>query len=43
MLSLGGKLIFDANNKDFIANSRVEPPDKLMGSKYLPLLVDGVA
>ncbi|MEC8543986.1 MAG: hypothetical protein VXY89_10545 [SAR324 cluster bacterium] len=32
-------MIFDTKNKDFIADSRVEPPDKLMGSKYLPLLV----
>ena len=38
-LSLRGKLIFDANNKDFIADNRVEPPDKWTGSKYLPLLV----
>ena len=32
-LSLGGKLIFDADNKDLIANRRVESPDNLLCTK----------
>ena len=32
-LSLGRKLISDANNKDLIANMRVEPPDNLLCTK----------